>query len=57
MLLCHVQLAIQDLFSRAGLRPFVPLVVVIVAVTLVQDLALAFVEPHEVFLAPLLDPV
>ena len=57
MLLCRVQLAIQDLFSRAGLHPFVPLVVVIVAVTWVQDLALAFVEPHEVFLAPLLDPV
>ena len=59
-LLAHVQLPIhqysQVFFSRAALNPFIPQLVLVVDVTSnqVQDLALGFVEPHEVHLGPLL---
>ena len=46
-------------FSRAALNPFVLQLVLVmgVALTQVQDLAFGFVEPHEVYLGPLLMPV
>ena len=49
----------QVLFSRAVLNPFIFQLVLVVEVvsTLVQDLVLGFVEPHEVHLDPLLRPV
>ncbi|KAK4832883.1 hypothetical protein QYF61_026433 [Mycteria americana] len=56
----HVQLFIhqypQVLLCRAALNPFIPQPVLIlgVAVTHVQDLALGLVEPHEVHMGPLL---
>ena len=62
-LLVHVQLAIhqktQVLFVRAALNPFIPQLVLVVGLssTQVQDLALAFVESHEVHLGPLLNLV
>ena len=61
--LAHVQIAIhqypQVLFSRAVLNPYIPQLVLIVgvAMTPVQDLALGFVELHEVHLSSLLEPV
>ena len=62
-LLSHIQLGIhpypQVLSVRAVLHPYVPQFVLIVgvAVTQVQDLALGCVEPHEVLLGPLPQPV
>ena len=62
-LLSHVQLAIrqypQVLLVRAVLNLFIHqlLLIVVIAMTQVQDLAFGFVEPHEVFLGPLLEPV
>ena len=59
-LLAHDQLAIhqylQVLFVRAVLYSYIPQIVLIVGVasTQVQDLALGYVEPHEVLLGPLL---
>jgi len=59
-LLIHIQLIIhqypQVLFGRAVLYPYIPLLVLLMEVTTtqVQDLALEFVEPHEVHLCPLL---
>ena len=58
-LLAHVQLPIHQYPQcRAVLNPFIPQLVlaVRVALTQVQDLALGFVEPHEVHLDPLLKP-
>ena len=58
--LVHIELPIhqyrQVLFSKAVLSPFIPQLVLVVEVTLtqMQDLALVFVEPHEVLLGPLL---
>ena len=58
-LLAHVQLFIhhypQVLLRRAALNPFIPQPVLIlgVALTQVQDLALGLVEPHEVHMGPL----
>jgi len=47
------------LLSRAVLYPYSPQLVVIMGIimTQVQDLAFGFVEPHEVLLGPLLEPV
>ncbi|KAK4816734.1 hypothetical protein QYF61_022286 [Mycteria americana] len=59
----HVQLFIhqypQILLHRAALNPFIPQSVLIlgVALTQVQDLTLGLVEPHEVHMGPLLNPV
>jgi len=59
-LLAHDQLAIhqylQVLLVRAVLYSYIPQLVLIVGVasTQVQDLALGYVEPHEVLLGPLL---
>ena len=56
----HVQLFIhqypQVLLSRTALNPFIPqpLVILRVALTQVQDLALGLVEPQEVHMGPLL---
>jgi len=56
----HVQLFIpqysQVLLSRAALNPFIPqpLLILGVAPTHVQDLALGLVEPHEVHTGPFL---
>lgn len=62
-LLAHVQLPIHQypriFFGRELLNPFIPQPVLVLDVTLTQaeDLALGFVEPHEVLLSPLLKPV
>ena len=62
-LLIHVQLAFHQcplvLFGRAVLYPYIPQLVLIVevATTQVQDFALGFIEPLEVHLNLLLDPV
>ena len=62
-LLTHVHLFIhlypQVFFSRAALNPFILQLLLVMGVALnrVQDLALGFVEPHEVHLGPLLKPV
>jgi len=62
-LLTHVQIAIhqysQALFSGAVVYAFILQLALIVGVAViqVQDLALAFVEPHEVDLGPVLEPV
>ena len=62
-MLAYIQLAIyqypQVLFSRAVLYPYILhlLLIVNVAMIQVQDLALGFVESHEVHLGPLLKPV
>ena len=59
-LLAYVQPLIhqypQVFFSRAALSPFIPQLILLVdvALTEVQDLALVFVEPHEFLLGPLL---
>ncbi|KAK4805635.1 hypothetical protein QYF61_009861 [Mycteria americana] len=59
----HVQLFIhqypQVLLHRAALKQFIPQPVLIlgVALTQVQDLALGLVEPHEVHMGPLLELV
>ena len=57
-LLLHVQPAIHQypqVFGRAACNPFIPqfVLVVRIALTQVQDLALRFIEPHEVHLGPL----
>jgi len=62
-LLAHVQLFIdqypQVLLGRAALNPFIPQPVLIlgVALTQMQDLALGLVEPHEVHTDTLLEVV
>ena len=62
-LLAHVHLAIhqylQVLFGRAALNPFLSQLVLLVGVasTQLQDLALGFVKTHEVHLGPLLKPL
>jgi len=62
-LLGHVQLFIpqhpQVLLCRAALHPFIPQHVLIVGIapTQVQDLALGLVEPPEVLMGPLLQLV
>jgi len=62
-LVAHVQLFInqypQVLLGRAALNPFIPQPVLIVGVALtqVQDLALGLVEPREVHTGPLLELV
>ena len=49
----------QVFFGKAAINRFLPQLVLVmhVASTQVQDLALGFVEPHEVDLGPLLKPV
>ena len=44
---------------QQGYTPFIPQLVLLVdiALTQVQDLALGFIEPHEVLLGPLFEPV
>ena len=44
---------------QQGYTPFIPQLVLLVdiALTQVQDLALGFIEPHEVLLGPLFKPV
>jgi len=62
-LLAHAQLPIHRyprvFFNRAGLNPYISQFILVmgVASTQVQDLALGFVEPYEVHLGPLLKPV
>ena len=57
----HVQLFThqhpQVLLGRVALNPFIlqPVLIVGVALTQVQDLALGLVEPHEVHVGPLLE--
>ncbi|KAK4806889.1 hypothetical protein QYF61_012610 [Mycteria americana] len=55
-LLAHVQLFIYLYIPKAALNPFIPQSVLIlgIASTQVQDLALGLVEPHEVHMGPLL---
>ena len=59
-LLAQVQLGIhkysQILFGRGVFNPFVPYIVLMVeiAMTQVQDLALGFADPFEVLVSPLL---
>ena len=50
---------LQILLSRAVLYPYIPQLVVTarIATTQVQDLALGFIEPNEVLLGTLLEPV
>ncbi|KAK4828118.1 hypothetical protein QYF61_023916 [Mycteria americana] len=58
-LLAHIQLFIhqypQVLLHRDALKPFIsqPVLILGVALTQVQDLALGLVEPHEVHMGPL----
>ena len=62
-LLAHFQLAIHQhplcLFGRAVPHPYIAQFVLIVgvAMTQVQNLELGFIEPHEVLLGPLPEPV
>jgi len=62
-LLPHVQLANRQYYKvlsgRAVLHPYIPQLVLMagIAMTQVQDLASAFVEPHKVLLGPLCEPV
>jgi len=55
---CHLPVA-QVIFLGAVLYPFIPKLVLVVgvAMTLVQDLALSFVESHEALLGSLLELV
>ena len=62
-MLAHVQLPIhqhhQVFFGRVVHNPFIPqhVLVMEVATTQVQDLALEFIEPQEILLGSLLKPV
>ena len=62
-LLAHVQLPnrqyYQVLFGRTVLHPYIPQLVLVmgIATTKVLDLAVDFVQPHELLLGPLLRPV